>query len=113
MRNNQFDYSASGLLFDYTLKLMYQVVKSARFSFGRIRILVAAGWGKHLFLISTVLRIRDVYPISWNPDPDFYSCRIPDPTTATKGKGGGNFFVLHFFVATNITSLKTILFLNH
>jgi hypothetical protein len=46
------------------------------------------------------------------PDPDFCPSRIPDPKTATKEKGEKNFVVLHFFVATNITKLKIILFLS-
>jgi hypothetical protein len=46
------------------------------------------------------------------PDSYIYPSRIPDPTTATK-KGGGvpTIVVLPFFVATNITKLKIILFL--
>jgi hypothetical protein len=67
--------------------------------------------GKHFFLTHIVLRIRDVYPRSRIPDPDFYSFRIPDPTRATKEKGK-KFVVLPFFVAKNIKKLKTILFLN-
>jgi hypothetical protein len=47
-----------------------------------------------------VLRILDVYSGS----------RIPDPKTATKERGAKNICI--FFVATNITQLKTILFLN-
>jgi hypothetical protein len=35
------------------------------------------------------------------PDPDFYPSRIPDPTTSPKEEGE-IFFVLPFFVATNI-----------
>jgi hypothetical protein len=47
------------------------------------------------------------------PDPgsDFFPSRIPDPTTAKKEKGEKS-VVLPFFVATNITKLKIILFLN-
>jgi hypothetical protein len=45
------------------------------------------------------------------PDPDFYPSRIPDPTTAKKEKLG-KVVVLHFSVATNITNLKSILFLD-
>jgi hypothetical protein len=45
------------------------------------------------------------------PDPDFYPSRIPDPKTATKEKGE-KIVVLPFLVATNITKLKPILFLN-
>jgi hypothetical protein len=45
------------------------------------------------------------------PDPDFYPSRIsiPDPTTKEEGK---IIVVLPLFVATNITKLKIILFLN-
>jgi hypothetical protein len=47
----------------------------------------------------TVLRIRDVYPRSRIPDPDFYPSRIPNPKTATKEKGEKKFVVIPFFVA--------------
>ncbi len=56
-----------------------------------------------------MLRIRDVYPGS--PDPDFYPfLPIPDPTTATTEKGEHFFVVLISLVATSITQLKIILF---
>jgi hypothetical protein len=45
------------------------------------------------------------------PDHDFYPSRIPDPTRATKEEGE-KFVVLPYFVATNITKLQIILFLN-
>jgi hypothetical protein len=38
--------------------------------------------------------------------PDFYPSRLQDPTTE------GKKFVLPFFVAINITTMKIILFLN-
>jgi hypothetical protein len=44
------------------------------------------------------------------PDP-LYPSRIPDPKTATKEKGEKKFVVIPFFVATNFTKLKMILFL--
>jgi hypothetical protein len=47
--------------------------------------------------ILAVLRIRDVYPGSQIPDPDFYpsripdpGSRIPDPKTVTKERGEKN-----------------------
>jgi hypothetical protein len=43
------------------------------------------------------------------PDP---GSLIPDPKTATKVRGENFFFVKHFFVATNFTKCKIILFLN-
>jgi hypothetical protein len=53
------------------------------------------------------------------PDPDFHpfripdpGSRIPDPKTATKQRGDKKFAVKPFFVATNFTKLKIILFLN-
>ncbi len=46
------------------------------------------------------------------PDPDFYPSRIPDPKTATKERGEKKFFVKNFFVATNFTKCKIILFMN-
>jgi hypothetical protein len=44
--------------------------------------------------------------------PDFYPSRIPDPKTGTKERGEKFFFVKHFFVDTNFTKCKIILFLN-
>jgi hypothetical protein len=38
--------------------------------------------------------------------------RIPDPKTATKDKAKKKFVVSPFFVTTNITKLKIILFLS-
>jgi hypothetical protein len=58
-----------------------------------------------------VLRIRDVYPGSRIPDPDFYPSRIPDPNTATKESGEKKFDVIPFYVATNFTKLYIILVL--
>jgi hypothetical protein len=49
------------------------------------------------------------------PDLDFCLSRISDlldPKTATKERGETKFVVLPFFVATNITKLKIVLFLN-
>jgi hypothetical protein len=37
--------------------------------------------------------------------------RIPDPTTATKERGGKKLKVIPLFVAINFTKLKIILFL--
>ncbi len=54
-----------------------------------------------------VWRIRDVYPGSWFlpiPDP---GSRIPDPKTGRKERGEK-----FFFVATNFTKCKIILFFN-
>jgi hypothetical protein len=45
------------------------------------------------------------------PNPDFYPSRIPDPKTAKKEKGGKT-LLSYLFVATNIKTLKHILFLN-
>jgi len=70
-------------------------------------------------LISAVLRIRDVYPGSRIPDPDFYpsripdpgsripdlGSRIPDPKTATKERGEKKLVVIPVYVATNFTKL--------
>jgi hypothetical protein len=44
-------------------------------------------------------------------DLDFYPSRIPDPKTATKEKGEKKIVVKPFFVATNFTKLKIIIFL--
>jgi hypothetical protein len=63
-------------------------------------------------MIKPVLRIRDVYPGSRIPDPDFYPSRIPDPgswipdsKTATKERGEKKLVVIPFYVATNFTKL--------
>jgi hypothetical protein len=60
---------------------------------------------------AAVWRIRDVYPISRIPDPDFYpsripdpGSRIPDPKTATK-RGVKKIVVIPFFIAINLTKL--------
>ena len=60
-----------------------------------------------------VLRIRDVYPGFWIPDPDFYPSQIPDPGSnySNKGEGWKKNWCHTFFVATNFTKLKIILFL--
>jgi hypothetical protein len=64
----------------------------------------------------TVLRIADPGCLSRILDPDFYSTRdpgsrIPDPKTATKERCEKKFVVIPFFVATNLTKYKIILFL--
>jgi hypothetical protein len=66
-----------------------------------------------------VWRIRDVYPGSRIPDPDFYPSRIsdlgswiPDPKTAAKERGEKKIFVIPFYIATNFTKLKINLVLN-
>jgi hypothetical protein len=46
------------------------------------------------------------------PDPDFYPSRIPNQTTATKEDGERNLLTYLLFLATKITKLKIILFLN-
>jgi hypothetical protein len=53
----------------------------------------------------SVLRIRDVYPGSRIPDPDFYPSRIPDPKTGTNERGKKKLVVIPFCVATNFTKL--------
>jgi hypothetical protein len=40
------------------------------------------------------------------PDPDFYQSRIPDPTTATKERGGKKLVVISFFIAKNFTKIE-------
>jgi hypothetical protein len=44
------------------------------------------------------------------PDPYFYPLRIPDPKTATKERGEKKFVFKPFFVVTNFTNLKIVLF---
>jgi hypothetical protein len=60
-----------------------------------------------------VPKVADPGCLSWSPDPDFIhpGSRISDPKTATTEKGGKVVFQ-SFFVATDITKLKLILFLN-
>jgi hypothetical protein len=58
----------------------------------------------------SVTNVADPGCLSQFPDPDFYSFRIPDPTTATKERVEKKCVVKPFFVATNFTKLKIILF---
>jgi hypothetical protein len=62
--------------------------------------------------------VADSGCLSRIPDPDFYpsripdpGSRIPDPKTVTKERGEKKFVVKPFFVATNFTKLKIIIFL--
>jgi len=59
---------------------------------------------------SSVLRIRDVYPGSRILIFIHPRSRNPDPTKAPKEEGENIFFVLPFFVATNIIKLYVMLF---
>jgi hypothetical protein len=63
------------------------------------------------FVILAVLPIRDVYPGSRFPDPEFYPSRIPDPKSATIERGEKKSDVILFYVATNLTKLHIILVL--
>jgi hypothetical protein len=50
------------------------------------------------------------------PDPEFLpipdpGSRIPDAKTSTKERGENKFVLIPFFVATNFTKLKIILFM--
>jgi hypothetical protein len=55
--------------------------------------------------------VADPGCLSRIPDPDFYPSRIPDPKTATKERGEKNFFVIPFYLASNVTKLNIILVL--
>jgi hypothetical protein len=57
-----------------------------------------------------VLRIRDVYPGSRILIFTHSRSQISDPKTATKERGDKKLVVKPFFVATNFTKLKIILF---
>ncbi len=59
----------------------------------------------HRYASVSVLRIRDVYPGSW-------FLPIPDPKTATKERREKKFVVIPIFVATSLTKLIIIVFLN-
>jgi hypothetical protein len=56
--------------------------------------------------------VADPGCLSRIPVPDFYPSRIPNPKTATKERGEKKNFCQIFFVATNFTKCKIILFLN-
>jgi hypothetical protein len=58
-----------------------------------------------------VLRIRDVYPGSRILIFTHPGSRIPDPKTATKERGEKKFFVIPFYLASNVTKLNIILVL--
>ncbi len=65
------------------------------------------------YMKKKVLRIRDVYPGSRIPDPDFDPFRIPDlgpRIQKQQQKRGVKKYVKPFFAATNFTKLKIILF---
>jgi hypothetical protein len=64
------------------------------------------------YTVTSVLRIRDAYLWSWILIFVPTGSRIPDPKTQQKRGMKKYFVVLPFFVATNITKLKNILFLN-
>jgi hypothetical protein len=55
--------------------------------------------------------VADPGCLSRIPDSNFYPSRIPDPKTAKKWGMEKN-FVIPFFVVTNFTKLRIILFLN-
>jgi hypothetical protein len=68
--------------------------------------------------LPTQSSVADPGCLSRIPDPDFYlfripddpGSRIPDPKTATKERGEKKIVVKPFFIATNFTKLKIILF---
>ena len=78
-----------------------------------IAVLVRSSFGVFI----AVLRIRDVYPGSRIPDPDFYPSRIPDPGSRISDPGSRiqkqqqkrevkkKLVVIPFYVATNFTKL--------
>jgi hypothetical protein len=55
--------------------------------------------------------VADPGCLSRIPDPDFYPSWIPDPKKQQKRGAKKKFVVIPFFVATNFTKLKIILFL--
>jgi hypothetical protein len=60
-------------------------------------------------------RVADPGCLSRIPDPDFYPSRISDPGSRIQKqqqkRGGKEFVVIPFFVATNFSKLKIILLL--
>jgi hypothetical protein len=64
--------------------------------------------------VSTESSVADPGCLSWIPDPDFYPFRIPDlgsrSKNSNKREGENNSVVKPFFVATNFTKLKIILY---
>jgi hypothetical protein len=70
------------------------------------------GGTRHQVSTVTTVLLSVAHPgcLSRIPDPDVYPFRIPDPKTATKERGEKKFVVKPFFVATNFTKLKIILF---
>ncbi len=63
---------------------------------------------RKFFFKDNILKIWYILTLDSVADPDFYPSRIP--ATATKKEGWKFFFVIPFFVATNFTKLKIILF---
>ncbi len=75
-------------------------------------------WVTHLAGLSSVYinqgvtnSVADPGCLSRIPDPDFYPSRIPDPKTTTKERGEKKFYVIPFYLATNLTKLYIILVL--
>jgi hypothetical protein len=64
--------------------------------------------------VSTESSVANPGCLSWIPDPDFYPFRIPDlgsrSKNSNKREGENNSVVKPFFVATNFTKLKIILY---
>jgi hypothetical protein len=76
--------------------------------------LIHLGFSQSLFVALRGTRekisVSDPGCLSRMPDPDFYLFRIPHPKTATKDRGEKTLLSNLFFVATNFTKLKIILF---
>jgi hypothetical protein len=64
-------------------------------------------------VVVVVISVADPGSLSWIPDPDFYPSRIPDlgSKNSNKREGEKKLVVIPFFVATNFTKSKIILFL--
>ncbi len=73
------------------------------------------GWGcMAICQALATISVADPECLSHIPDPDFYPSRIPDLGPGYKNsnkRGGGKKYCPTFFAATNITKIKTILFL--
>jgi hypothetical protein len=71
-------------------------------------------WAESLYLLHWVKQYRQLLPIRSVADPGCLSQILifVHPKTATKERGEKNVLFYVFFVATNITKFKFILFLN-
>jgi hypothetical protein len=101
-------------LFQFAKILLFETKGKTSIKNGLLPLYCAMFNSRHMSAKKKIMHITkfaDPGCLSQIPDPDFIhpGSRIPNPTTAPKEEGE-IFFVLHFFVATNILTLYGKLF---